>query len=343
MPPQADLESGERAPLLQRRSSSRLQDRLDFQREQRQAITNVANNGGGVIIRVISILFWVVFVSLLALFLYVYFGSLWVIVFHLDKPCDKPLGLWLCVWMILPSLTNLIDPPVPEEAGLERERQRRSFRQSILHFSWFCVGYVWMRTAKTCHMTNPSLFTWIEFVIHVYMIFVFIFMVFPVLLGFCCFLAYVFFQYLIERGWLSNPKAARTETIEALETVPYDPSLFAMDESIEDTRPSAECCCCSELFGPELPIVRTPCGHYYHKHCLGNWLKMARTCPLCRLDLDIALGSKDVTAAAGDVNVADSADDTRLPVDTTGSEVEGDEAMARRLQEEELRIANDRA
>jgi hypothetical protein len=40
------------------------------------------------------------------------------------------------------------------------------------------------------------------------------------------------------------------------------------------------------LFDEKITIVKTPCGHYYHKDCLEKWLKLAQTCPLCRLNLD---------------------------------------------------------
>eukprot|EP00403_Amphidinium_massartii_P032336 CAMPEP_0178445558 /NCGR_PEP_ID=MMETSP0689_2-20121128/40251_1 /TAXON_ID=160604 /ORGANISM="Amphidinium massartii, Strain CS-259" /LENGTH=220 /DNA_ID=CAMNT_0020070157 /DNA_START=324 /DNA_END=987 /DNA_ORIENTATION=- len=93
-------------------------------------------------------------------------------------------------------------------------------------------------------------------------------------------------------------RAARPGLIEELETVEYSESLFDdMREGrnaggeIEMTAlgdsEAPECSICSEAFGPDVPIKRTPCGHLFHKECLGNWLgNYGRSCPLCRENLE---------------------------------------------------------
>jgi len=43
---------------------------------------------------------------------------------------------------------------------------------------------------------------------------------------------------------------------------------------------------CAVCFNPidlKRPVVLTPCGHYFHgKTCLSPWLKVNRSCPVCR-------------------------------------------------------------
>ncbi|KAG7346478.1 ring finger domain containing protein [Nitzschia inconspicua] len=46
-----------------------------------------------------------------------------------------------------------------------------------------------------------------------------------------------------------------------------------------------ECCICMEHFSSRDVIVETECLHRYHKHCLADWLRQARTCPVCRMDV----------------------------------------------------------
>jgi hypothetical protein len=92
--------------------------------------------------------------------------------------------------------------------------------------------------------------------------------------------------FLVNIGLISNQKAARTGTLERLEVVEYNSDVFAPPDAVDDPRPAPDCCCCTEAFCVTKPIVVTPCRHYYHKECIGDWLKLARTCPLCRSDLD---------------------------------------------------------
>lgn len=37
-------------------------------------------------------------------------------------------------------------------------------------------------------------------------------------------------------------------------------------------------------------IVVTECDHIFHKGCCQEWLKQARTCPVCRTDIPTSLG-----------------------------------------------------
>jgi hypothetical protein len=37
-------------------------------------------------------------------------------------------------------------------------------------------------------------------------------------------------------------------------------------------------------------IVSTKCDHVFHKRCCQDWLRQARTCPVCRTDIPESLG-----------------------------------------------------
>ena len=49
--------------------------------------------------------------------------------------------------------------------------------------------------------------------------------------------------------------------------------------------PDTECCICMGEFEPGDSIVATECDHIFHKRCCQEWLRQARTCPVCRSDI----------------------------------------------------------
>ena len=58
-----------------------------------------------------------------------------------------------------------------------------------------------------------------------------------------------------------------------------------------------ECCICMENFVGTEEIVATECNHVFHKQCCREWLRQARTCPVCRMDIPDALEHADDGAA----------------------------------------------
>eukprot|EP00978_Attheya_sp_CCMP212_P022888 scaffold69049_cov61-Attheya_sp.AAC.3 len=62
-----------------------------------------------------------------------------------------------------------------------------------------------------------------------------------------------------------------------------------------------ECCICMGDFIAGEVIVATACQHVFHKRCCQEWLRQARTCPVCRMDIPDSLGiSSDESNADGD-------------------------------------------
>merc|ERR1719387_837197 len=88
--------------------------------------------------------------------------------------------------------------------------------------------------------------------------------------------------YGMMHGWFDELNGARPDTIKHVETVRYDPALFAEEGKSDDTKPAPECCVCNEAFDESREIKMTSCKHYFHEECLGKWLKVSTTCPLCR-------------------------------------------------------------
>ena len=81
------------------------------------------------------------------------------------------------------------------------------------------------------------------------------------------------------------PEASRSappDTLEKLQTIIYEENNFGDEEG--KAYPS-ECAICLGSWERDDVIKATPCGHAFHKECIGGWLQSARTCALCRKDL----------------------------------------------------------
>eukprot|EP00929_Paragymnodinium_shiwhaense_P000224 TRINITY_DN100471_c0_g1_i1.p1 TRINITY_DN100471_c0_g1~~TRINITY_DN100471_c0_g1_i1.p1 ORF type:complete len:310 (+),score=52.25 TRINITY_DN100471_c0_g1_i1:169-1098(+) len=252
-------------PLLarRRRRSSQI-DREQFSANRQEAAQEA-------IFQVRGVWLSTMFLGFLVIVLATYFEvrSLYVLYITYGLPCDQPLWRWLCGHIVLGMLREFCFTPL-----------KNAFL--IAHIVWTFYGFSWFGAAHTCKSTNPELFFWAEIVLIVAAVFLAASTLLPLVL----YLTLMILILLVNQGVISNQKAARDGTIDRLEVVLFDPGLFQPAEDPDDPRPSGDCCCCTEAFDAEKPIVKTPCGHYYHKECLHDWLKLARTCPLCRLDLD---------------------------------------------------------
>jgi hypothetical protein len=74
-----------------------------------------------------------------------------------------------------------------------------------------------------------------------------------------------------------------------------------------------ECCICMEDFKAQQDIVETACRHVFHKQCCREWLRTARTCPVCRTDIPATL--EDLSE--------ETAHPPRIPIGPTGRPVVG--------------------
>ena len=90
-----------------------------------------------------------------------------------------------------------------------------------------------------------------------------------------------------------------------------------------------ECCICMEPFGQKA-VVETSCKHVFHKQCCREWLRQARSCPVCRMDIPSACQNSaqqsnsmnNGEASGGRTNAAASGA-TEIPIGPTGRPVVG--------------------
>lgn len=79
-----------------------------------------------------------------------------------------------------------------------------------------------------------------------------------------------------------------------------------------------ECCICMEPFG-HYTVVETSCKHVFHKQCCREWLRQARSCPVCRMDIpascEVGLSTSERSASA--------TEGPQIPIGPTGRPVVG--------------------
>lgn len=199
---------------------------------------------------------------------------------HGGKPCDQPLAIWLILQLLMPLLTIF--------GG------RGVFGQLLRIVPLFLaiLGFIWLTHAKTCPETNPELYWFVRaYLIFIAAVWLFWFTLTVVVAS--------VFIYGMTHGWFETNEGASADTVDKIETVEYDPELFADPKVPGDSRPDGECCCCMENFSKEKEIKRTKCLHYFHTDCLRKWLKNAKSCPLCRSDLEASVNDQGEDIESG--------------------------------------------
>ena len=79
-----------------------------------------------------------------------------------------------------------------------------------------------------------------------------------------------------------------------------------------------ECTICTDEFAAVEEVVEFPvCKHFFHPHCIADWFQIARTCPICRLELPLDQlrpnSDDDIVSVASTPNLA-SASSAQNPI-----------------------------
>jgi len=269
-------EPTESEPLLRNQSGTREGNREQYRRNERSVARQLLERYACPLC-CCGIIFFTWSIAAFAF----YFIGWWVWWHYGDSaPCDQPLGFWLLLQLIVATSATL-SSVCPH--GL----------RIILRFlPWvtLSLGIYWVFLSKTCAKTNPELHNFVK----LYIIFLAVTYIAWVTLTVVLVSLLI---YAAMNGWLGPTAGANPETIGKIETWKYDPGVFCDPGNPADGRPPHECCVCSEAYSAEVPMKKTPCNHYFHTECLEKWLKVARTCPLCRMDLEEAVDDPESQVA----------------------------------------------
>lgn len=207
-----------------------------------------------------------------------------------DVKCKVPLRLWVQILILLWAIRfagTFIDRciccwhPDPErQQGPPRRIVLKNTLLAVFDFVWVVIlGLNWIVSdgqggdddLPTCQQLYPKLYAASKGYIAFHLASV----------------AYVWLNVIglrqmlvimLRRGLLTTSSAAPPGAFEKNTTV-----IKVSEVNLEE---NPSCPVCMEDYSESVAICKTKaCSHVFHKQCLQNWLKTARTCPICRHDL----------------------------------------------------------
>lgn len=228
---------------------------------------------------------------------------IWTVVEYFSSwhaKCDVPLQTWVqvvCIIVIFNMTLNRFRPggsfihrvvcrwrPDPNDTTRSRAMPLRvqlyNCSVTLFTFVWNSLGIYWVivdgKSGDTpCSEAAPGLYTSVKVYAAINLastIFFYLNMI-----GFAQLL-----RVAMRRGLLHTNNAAPQGALEKNTDV-------VMNTNSEVFGEQPQCSICLEEFGfgpGKALILKTKgCDHIFHKPCLQGWLKVNRTCPLCRRDL----------------------------------------------------------
>lgn len=213
-----------------------------------------------------------------------------------ETDCDVPLQTW-CYVVCLIMIFNLTMrqfvikyvcrwQPAPQDGAdlvLNQPVRVKLFNTfiSIFMFVWTCVGLHFVRISGTlssarppCRDEAPGLWAAVRTYAAIN-------------------LCFTVFLYVYLHGILrilgSMMRAGMLQTNQAAPPGSLEASTERVDMGNPLLQESPQCSVCLDDFTDKKDIVRTKeCNHVFHKQCLHGWLKVQRSCPLCRRDLGMS-------------------------------------------------------
>lgn len=103
---------------------------------------------------------------------------------------------------------------------------------------------------------------------------------------------------------VSNSDGKHIETLLSKLNSSDSTSLQCILKTNLDKERQCECAICQENMIPTNEVLKLPCGHVYHSHCIFSWLDIHSSCPLCRERVggessDSTVGNNDGDEAMG--------------------------------------------
>jgi Ring finger domain len=246
--------------------------------------------------------FQVVITIVALIFSLLLFGILvcWVVltsayVVSIDKSCDVPLKayFWLATLQLILDVfrTDIMRCIFRWDANSNQRIPCRviTYNAAYLMYAFLVlrmgIRSVFMKKEATCRTTAPELFqsstAFVSLSIAAWS---------TIVLGYLLPFG-IAATLLTLNGYTPTSDSQRDGTAGPVFPTPMGAPPGCVDQlrkvRLEDlTSESAkECCICMEHFSARDTIVETECLHRYHKHCLADWLRQARTCPVCRMDV----------------------------------------------------------
>jgi len=193
-----------------------------------------------------------------------------------DTECNRHLNLWILIFssrfiLVIPLQIYRYRSNRAGNIEVVEDTTKLLNWINIITFLWFIVGQSWIYGVQNCKKSALYIYCLIVISVIYFGLLLPIIIVISICLCTPCIL--VVFQYL---GADSSQAASQAE-IRRLPT-----RTLCADDIGEDTNP---CSICQEDFAADEEVRDLPCQHYFHSHCIDQWLVIQKKCPLCRHDI----------------------------------------------------------
>lgn len=213
-------------------------------------------------------------------------AAVWAVIVDSRQPCDVPLKYYLILSVSVAQAKMSILKPIQRRPWARTPHATVMISMlgsvpSLFVMSW---GVRMVRSCVTCSTTNPGLYYATRNFIYGQIIYFFLTNIF-FSVGYTFVLTRLStFKDLNRRGC--------EKAVHRLQKVPNDSQdLVDPEDGIV-----MDCPICAESLGDQDPVVRTPCLHHFHEHCLARWCKNHVDCPLCREQVGESESSTDDTS-----------------------------------------------
>ena len=244
-----------------------------------------------VVITIVALIFSLLLFAILVC--WVVLTSSYVV--SIDKSCDVPLKayFWLATLQMILDVfrSDIMRCIFRWDANSNQRIPCRVITYNLAYLTYaglvlrLGIESVFVRSDATCKATAPELFrsstAFVSLSIAAWS---------TIILGYLlpfCFVA----TLLTLNGYTPSSDSQRGGAIGPVFPTPMGAPPGCVDqlrtirlENMTSDSPR-ECCICMEHFTATDMIVETECKHLYHRNCLADWLRQARTCPVCRMDV----------------------------------------------------------
>ena len=158
---------------------------------------------------------------------------------------------------------------------------------SLFDFGILIAFCVLLFSERQCELDNVSVYTYWSVYVLINAFFSFIVILLSLMCTISCFICCLPLRVIIAMNSQlgSFTTGATNEQLNALPSYIFNNGQIVTEATQEVKIISAndkECIVCTEIYttGEQMSVYK--CGHYLHKECSDEWLRVNATCPLCR-------------------------------------------------------------
>jgi len=208
----------------------------------------------------------------------IFIANVTILVISFHDEISQPLYVWLIVATILEVLDSgttvyMKRANIPLESTWPLVLRLLVLIISIFSIVWYILGLVWIINCDRCDETAPHLFGMVIALI-VLQFFVFLASTLIVVCLACCLPV-----FLDGAGMVGAGNGATQEQLDAITIRKY----LSHESRIQ--KDDALCVICLLDYVDHDELNELPCKHHFHKACAEKWLKINKTCPLCKRDI----------------------------------------------------------